>query len=57
LLTLKATAETALTAGDDHIAADVLTAGVTSFRHAALIGIKDHAGQHTTIGKKHSSAR
>jgi transposase len=58
LLTLKAAAETTLTAGEDHIAADVLAAGVASFRHAALIGTKDHAGQHTPIGKKlHAPAR
>jgi hypothetical protein len=58
LLALKAAAEAALTAGEDHIGADVLAAGATSFRHAALIGIKDHAGQHTTIGKKpHALAR
>jgi transposase len=58
LLSLKTAAETALGAGHDHIAADVLAAGVASFRHAALIGIKDHAGQSTPIGKKlHALAR
>jgi transposase len=58
LLSLKAAAETALAAGHDHIPADVLAAGVTAFRHAALVGIKDHAGQPTPIGKKlHALAR
>lgn len=58
LLSLKTAAEAALAVGHDHIAADVLTAGVASFRHAALIGVKDHAGQPTTIGQKlHALAR
>ena len=58
LLGLKTAAETAIAAGHDHIAGDVLTAGVASFRHAALVGVKDHAGQHTPIGKKlHALAR
>lgn len=50
--------ETALAAGHDHLDDDVLAAGVASFRHAALVGIKDHAGQPTPIGKKlHALAR
>ena len=58
LLDLKTAADTALTAGHDRIAAGVLAAGTASFRHAALIGIKDHAGQRTPIGKKlHALAR
>jgi transposase len=58
LLNLKTAAETALASGEDHIAADILAAGIASFRHAALIGIKDHAGQHAPIGKKlHALAR
>jgi transposase len=58
LLNRKTAAETALASGEDHIAADILAAGIASFRHAALIGIKDHAGQHTPIGKKlHALAR
>jgi transposase len=58
LLALKAAAETALAADQDRIATDVLAAGVASFRHAALIGVKDHAGQLTPIGKKlHALAR
>lgn len=58
LLSLKTAAEAALAAGHDHIAGEVLRAGVASFRHAALVGIKDHAGQHTPIGKKlHALAR
>jgi transposase len=58
LLALKTAAEQAVAAGRDHIDAGVLTDGVAAFRHAALIGIKDHAGQHTTIGRKlHALAR
>jgi hypothetical protein len=60
LLALKAAVETALAAGQVRttIAADVLAAGVASFRHAAMIGVKDHASQHTPIGKKlHALAR
>lgn len=58
LLALKAGAETAIAAGEDHIAADVLIEQTVSFRHAALIGIKDHVDQHTPIGKKlHALAR
>ncbi|MGX6608516.1 IS66 family transposase, partial [Micromonosporaceae bacterium Da 78-11] len=51
LLELKTAAETAVAAGYDRIAADVLAAGVASFRHAALVGVKDHAGQKTPVGK------
>ena len=58
LLALKTAAETAIAADQDRIATDVLAAGVASFRHAALIGVKDHAGQLTPIGKKlHALAR
>jgi hypothetical protein len=58
LLALKAAAETAIAADQDHIAADVLAAGVASFRHAALSGVKDHTRQHTPIDKKlHALAR
>jgi transposase len=58
LLELKTAAEAALAAGRDRIAADVVAAGVASFRHAALVGVKDHARQHTPIGKKlHALAR
>jgi transposase-like protein len=52
LLALKAAAETAVAVGQDHIAADVLAAGAASFWHAALVGVKDHAGQLTPIDKK-----
>jgi len=52
LLTLKSAADAAVTAGQEHMDPDVLAAGVTSFRHAALVGVKDHAGQDTPIGKK-----
>jgi hypothetical protein len=58
LLSLKTAAEAALVIGHDHLASDVLASGVASFRHAALVGIKDHAGQPTPIGKKlHALAR
>ena len=58
LLALKTAAETAIAADQDRIATDVLAAGVASFRHAALIGVKDHTGQLTPIGKKlHALAR
>jgi transposase len=58
LLELKTAAETATDAGLDRIAADVLAAGATSFRHAALVGVKDHARQRTPIGRKlHALAR
>jgi transposase len=58
LLGLKTAADVALAAGHDHIAADVLAEGVASFRHAALVGIKDHCGQNTPIGRKlHALAR
>jgi transposase len=58
LLELKTAAEAALAVGRDRIAADVVAAGVASFRHAALVGVKDHARQRTPIGKKlHALAR
>ena len=52
LLSLKTAADAALAAGLDHINPVVLSAGIASFRHAALVGIKDHTGQNTAIGKK-----
>jgi transposase len=52
LLTLKNAADTAIAAGLDHIDPDVLAAGVAAFRHAALVGVKDHTSQTTPIGKK-----
>ncbi|MFC7280257.1 IS66 family transposase, partial [Paractinoplanes rhizophilus] len=52
LLALKKAADTAVAAGLDHIDPDILAAGVASFRHAALVGIKYHTGQNTPIGKK-----
>jgi transposase len=58
LLELKTAAETAVAAGYDRIAEDILAAGVASFRHAALVGVKDHSGQRTPVGKKlHALAR
>jgi transposase len=52
LLALKTAADNAVAAGLDRIEPDVLAAGTASFRYAALVGIKDHTGQHTPIGKK-----
>lgn len=52
LLVLKKAADAAVTAGHDRMDPDVLAAGVASFRHAALVGVKDHTGQGTPIGKK-----
>ena len=52
LLSLKNAADAAIAAGHDRIEPLVLAAGIASFRHAALVGIKDHAGQATPIGKK-----
>ncbi|MEV0217825.1 IS66 family transposase [Micromonospora sp. NPDC050695] len=52
LLALKTAAEQAVAARHDHIDAGVLADGVAAFRHAALVGIKDHAGQYTKIGGK-----
>ncbi len=58
LMELKTAADTAVAADYDRIAADVLAAGVASFRHAALVGIKDHTAQRTPIGRKlHALAR
>ena len=52
LLALKNAADAAATAGLDHVDPEILAAGVASFRHAALVGVKDHTGQNTPIGKK-----
>ena len=58
LLSLKTAADAAVAAGHDCIEPELLAAGIASFRHAALVGIKDHAGQTTPIGKKlHALAR
>jgi transposase len=58
LLDLKTAADTARDAGRNRIPADILAAGVAAFRHAALVAIKDHAGQQTPIGRKlHALAR
>jgi transposase len=58
LLFLKKAADAAVAAGLEGIVPDVLDAGVASFRHAALVGVKDHAGQVTPIGRKlHALAR
>ena len=52
LLALKKAADVAVAAGLEHINPAVLAAGVASFRHAALVGVKDHTGQNTPVGKK-----
>ncbi|MDP9791940.1 hypothetical protein J2S43_000452 [Catenuloplanes nepalensis] len=52
LLGLKTAADAALAAGLDHLDPQVLAAGIASFRHAALIGVKDHTSQDTQIGRK-----
>jgi hypothetical protein len=58
LLALKAAAQAAVAAGQAGIDPQVLAEQVNRFRHAALVGIKDHSGQTTRIGKKlHALAR
>ena len=58
LLDLKTAAEAARTASQDQVPADILAVGVASFRHAALVGVKEHAGQRTPVGRKlHALAR
>ncbi|MDG4787146.1 IS66 family transposase [Micromonospora sp. WMMD1102] len=52
LLALKKATDDAVAAGHDRIDPEILAAGVASFRHAALVGVKDHTGQTTAIGKK-----
>jgi transposase len=58
LLALKTAAEAALATGAAGIEQALLDEQIDLFRHAALIGIKDHSGQRTKIGKKlHALAR
>jgi transposase len=58
LLALKQAAEAALAAEMNSIEARVLAEHVDRFRQAALVGIKDHSGQRSKIGKKlHALAR
>ncbi|MDT5024315.1 MAG: transposase [Micromonosporaceae bacterium] len=58
LLALKDAADTAVTTGSAGIEATVLDKQVDLFRHAALVGMKDHSGQTSKIGKKlHALAR
>lgn len=58
LLALKDAADQAVAAGAEQIDPDVLAEQVDRFRHAALVGVKDHTGQRTKIGKKlHALAR
>ncbi len=58
LLALKAAAADALATGAAGIDPALLAEQVNRFRHAALVGIKDHGGQPSKIGKKlHALAR
>lgn len=58
LLALKKAADTAIETDATAIDADVLAKQVDLFRHAALVGIKDHSGQTSKAGKKlHALAR
>ena len=58
LLALKSAAEAAVAAAAAGIDPRVLAEQVDRFRHAALVGIKDHSGQKTKIGNKlHALAR
>jgi transposase len=57
LLALKDAAEQAVAAGAT-IDPQILAGQTDRFRHAALVGVKDHANQRTKIGKKlHALAR
>jgi transposase len=58
LATLKQAADHALADGADGINPQVLAEQIDRFRHAALVGVKQHDGQRTKIGKKlHALAR
>ena len=58
LLALKTAADTVIETGATAINPEILDEHVDRFRHAALIGIKDHAGQTSKVGKKlHALAR
>lgn len=58
LLTLKQAADMAIANGQIGIDSCVLDEQVSRFRHAALVGIKDHGGQSSKVGKKlHALAR
>jgi transposase len=58
LLALKNAADTALTTAAAAINTEVLDEHVDRFRHAALVGVKDHSGQTSKVGKKlHALAR
>ena len=58
LLALKAAADTALSTGQASIDPELLTEQVSRFRHAALVGIKEHRTQTSKVGKKlHALAR
>ncbi|MEN3610519.1 IS66 family transposase [Plantactinospora sp. ZYX-F-223] len=58
LVTLKQAADAAVAAGQATVDPQALAEQTDRFRHAALIGIKDHAGQSTKTGRKlHALAR
>jgi transposase len=58
LVALKQAADTAIAAGTEGIDAELLAEQEDLFRHAALVGIKDHSGQTSKLGKKlHALAR
>jgi transposase len=58
LLALKDAADTVVKTGAAAIDTEMLDEHVNRFRHAALIGIKDHGGQTSKVGKKlHALAR
>jgi transposase len=58
LLALKHAAEATVAAGNARISRRLLAKQTGRFRHAALVGIKDHSGQTTKLGKKlHALAR
>ena len=58
LLALKQAAAAAVSSGRTRIGSRILAKHVLRFRDAALVGIKDHSGQKTKVGKKlHALAR
>jgi transposase len=58
LLALNRAADAAVASGRAGISPRVLREQVSRFRHAALVGIKDHSGQKTKVGRKlHALAR
>jgi transposase len=58
LLALKQAADAAVAGGRTRIGPRILAKHIGRFRDAALVGIKDHSGQKTKVGKKlHALAR